>query len=145
MKDIGVMVKKKLLFLIICFSFMFILCGCDKPNKSMILFNKNPITKDNLLTNSSEFLVGKRIYYIFISEERIDSNFIRVRVLKRDEKVNYVATKLLYSNDFRLYKDQVYYYNDYIVMNEAGTYCMLVYAGNNLNGPLAIADFQVKN
>lgn len=139
------MIKKKLLFLILCFSFMFILCGCDKPNKSMILFNKYPITKDNFLTNSSEFTVGRRIYYIFISEETIDADFIRVRILKRDEKVNYVATKLVYSNDFKPYKDQVYYYNDYIVMNEAGTYCMLVYAGNNLNGPLAIADFQVRN
>lgn len=139
------MIKKKLFFLILCFSFMFILCGCDKPNKSMILFNKYPITKDNFLTNSSEFTVGRRIYYIFISEEPIDADFIRVRILKRDEKVNYVATKLVYSNDFKPYKDQVYYYNDYIVMNEAGTYCMLVYAGNNLNGPLTIADFRVKN
>lgn len=139
------MFKKKLLFFILCFSFMLILCGCDKPNKSMILFNNYPITKDNLLNNTKEFTVGKRFYYIFISEEPIDSTFLRIRILKRDEKVNFVATNVIYSNDVRPYKDQVYYYNDYMVINEAGTYCMLVYAGNNLNGPLAIADFRVKN
>lgn len=114
-------------------------------NTAMILFNKEPIKKENLLTCSNEFTAGKRLYYIFITEKPLKTEFIRVRILKRDEKANYDITKLFYSNDFKLQKDQVYYYSDYIVMNEAGDYCMSIYAINKLDRPLATADFRIKN
>lgn len=127
---------------------IFLLClftnGCSKP-KTMILFNQVPITKETLLNNSNEFIAGKRFYYIFITEKPLKTNFVRVRVLKRDDKARGEITKLYYSKDFRLYKDQIYYYNDYLVINEAGTYCMAVYALDGLNRPLAVADFKIQN
>lgn len=134
--------KKILIFLVLFFAFT--LCGCVKPT-TIILFNKEPITKENLLNNSSEFTVGKRIYYIFITEKPLETNEVRVRVLKKEEKADFEINKIAYSNDFRLNKDQVYYYNDYIVMHEAGYYCMAIYAKNNMQSPLAMADFRVKN
>lgn len=140
------MYKKKLKLLLgLCFIFVLtsIITACHKPD-TIILFNKYPITKENLLNNASEFVMGKRIYYIFITEKPINTDTIRVRILKRDEKVNFEPVKLVYSNDFRVKKDQIYYYNDYIIMNETGYYCMLVYAANKLERPLIKADFQVK-
>lgn len=134
---------KLLLVMTVAIASVFALTACHKPN-TIILFNKYPITKDNLLDNSSEFVMGKRIYYIFITEKPLETDTIRVRILKREEKVNFEPVKLVYSNDFRLSKDQVYYYNDYIVINEAGYYCMLVYATNKLDSPLIKADFQVR-
>lgn len=125
----------------VCLAFMF--CGCDRA-KTIILFNNAPITKENFLNNATEFTSGKRIYYVFMTEEKLETDLIRVRVLKQNEKANFQPTKLFYSNDFRLYKDQIYYYNDYIVIHEAGYYCMAIYATNQLNKPLAIADFRVK-
>lgn len=91
------------------------------------------------------FETQKRIYYIFMSEKPLNTQFVRVIIQKREEKADYVATKVVYSNDFRLTKDQVYYFNDYIVMNDDGYYCMKVYSTNNLMHPLAVADFRVKN
>lgn len=134
---------KKFLTLFLVFCSIFIFTACDKP-KSIILFNTNPITKENLLTNPTDFTAGKRIYYIFITEKPLQTDFVRIRILKRDEKANNEATKIVYSNDFRLTKGQIYYYTDYIVMNEAGSYCMLVYAKNELDHPLTLADFRVK-
>lgn len=122
---------------------MFFLTACDKP-KTAILFNNNPITKENILQNPTQFKVDKRFYYIFITEKQLESNIIRVKILKRDEKANYEPTKIVYSNDFRLNKDQIFYYTDYIVMHESGYYYMLIYATNRLDKPLATADFQVK-
>lgn len=119
------------------------LSGCAKRT-SMILFNQYPITKENLLTNSSEFVSGKRFYYIFITEKPLDSSFIRVRIWKREEKADFAPTKLVYSNDFKPYKDQVYYYNDYLVINDVGYYCMQIYATDLLTNPLAMADFKIK-
>lgn len=135
---------KKILYFIL-FIFLFLsLSACEKQ-QSIILFNNLPITKENLLNNATEFSTEKRIYYVFITELPLKTNQIRVRIMKRDEKARNQAIKVVYSNDFKLYKDQVYYYNDYIVINEAGAYCMAIYAKNDLSEPMAVADFLVKN
>lgn len=131
-----------ILFLLFVFSTI-AFSGCAKQT-SMILFNQCPITKENLLSNSSEFVQGKRFYYIFITEKPLDSSLIRVRILKREEKADFAASKLVYSNDFKPSKDQVYYYTDYLVLHETGYYCMQVYSTDLLNSPLAVADFKIK-
>lgn len=119
------------------------LTAYGKP-ETLIIFNSAPITKDNILNNSTEFTAGKRIYYIFITEKPLKTDFIRVRIFKRDEKAGFETINVIYSNNFRLRKDQVYYYNDHLVVNEPGYYCMTIYAGNKLDRPFAIADFRVK-
>lgn len=118
--------------------------GVCKKSAAILLFNTQPITQNNLLDNSSEFLVGQKIYYIFITEKPLKTDAIRVRVLKRDEKALNEITKIVYSNDYRLYKDQIYYYNDYIVMHEAGNYCLIIHSKKDLRKPLVVADFKVK-
>lgn len=122
---------------------MFLFTACSKPD-AMIFFNNAPITKENILNNSTEFSAGKKIYYLFMTQKPLNTEAIRVRILKEDEKAKYQATRIVYSNDFWLHKDQIYYYNDYIVINEAGYYCMLIYAKNKLDRPLAMAEFKVK-
>lgn len=135
------MLKKfDFLFLIICISIG--LSGCMAPD-AMILFNKYPITKDNLLDNATEFPAGKRFYYIVITQTPLTSDLIRVRVLKRDAKVYHDFINLVYSNDFKLRKDQVYYYNDYLIINQPGEYFMEVYDRYAMSKPIATADFKI--
>lgn len=134
---------KKLVTLIFLIFIAFTLSGCHKP-RTIILFNRYPITKDNFLNNSTKFEADKRIYYIFITEKLLDSDLIRVRILKRDASANNEVTGLVYSNDFRMKKDQIYYYTDYIVLRESGNYCMAIYPRNKMDRPIAVADFQVK-
>lgn len=136
--------KKTFFNIILVFCLGFMLCACSKQ-KTIILFNQNPITKENLTENPNTFRADKRFYYIFISEKPLETPSIRVRIFKRDAKAYSKITKLVYSNDFRLSKDEVYYYTDYFVMNEAGQYCMFIYATNNLKNPLAVADFKITN
>ncbi|MEI8128746.1 MAG: hypothetical protein WCG95_03915 [bacterium] len=136
------MLKKFVVFFIFA-CFILVCSGCDRP-KTIILFNNAPITKENILSNATEFTLGKRIYYVFMTEKKLETDLIRIRILKRNEKANFQPTKLFYSNDFRLYKDQIYYYNDYIVIHESGYYGMVIYAQNQLNKPLATANFRVK-
>ena len=134
---------KRFVNTVLIISLSFTLSGC-KPD-AMILFNSCPITKENLLNNATEFTAGKKFYYIFINQTPLKTNMIRVRLLKREEKAHYEINKLVYSNDFRLNKDQVYYYNDYLVLYEAGHYYMVIYARDSLDRPLASADFRIKN
>ena len=69
---------------------------------------------------------------------------VRIKIYKRDEKANFSVTKVAFTADFKLNKDQVNYYNDYIVMHEPGYYYMAVFAMNSMDKPLATADFRVK-
>lgn len=138
------MVNGKKVLLIFTLFLTIFLSGCDKP-KTIILFNKNPITKENFLNNATEFGAGTKIYYLFITEKPLDTNIIRIRVLKRDAMAGNQPIKLVYSNDFRMFKDQIYYYNDYIVIHDPGNYCMTIYSTTALDKPLAVADFKVKN
>lgn len=137
------MKKNKIIILSICFLTLLCLCGC-KRRTTAILFNSEPITKETILHNTNEFMMGKRIYYIFLTEKPLKSNIIRVEVKKKDEKSEFWGIKLVYGNDYRLSKDQIYYYNDYIVLHESGHYYMFVYLKDNLDKPLAYSDFYVK-
>lgn len=135
--------KKVFLFiLILCLSLG--LCAC-KRQSTMIIFNEYPITKDNLLQNSTVFTADKKFYFVVISTEKpISESGIRIRIVKKEEKANFAMGKVVYSNDFRLKKGEVYYYTDGLTMGEAGYYCMFVYAKDRLDRPLAIADFRIK-
>lgn len=135
---------KKLLYLFLIVVMTVTFTGCHRP-KTIILFNQEPITNENFLNNSTQFKVGKRIYYLFITEKPLQAEMIRVRIFKRDEKGGMDISKIAYSNDFKLSKEhQIFYYNDYVVIHDAGYYCMAVYLLTALNRPLASADFQVK-
>lgn len=136
------MKKIVLLVLILCLSLG--LCGC-KRQSTMILFNQYPITKENILRNSTEFTAGKRFYYIVINTDKpFKTDGLRIRIYKKEAKANFAMSKVYYSNDFRFNKGEVYYYTDYLVIGEAGYYCMFVYSKGKLDRPLAIADFRVK-
>lgn len=134
---------KKILSTIILIGVCLTLCACKKQ-KAIILFNRYPITKETLLFNATEFVEGKKFYYIFMSQKPIKNDIIRVRVRKKDGKWAQETVKPVYSNDFRLNKDEVYYYTDYLVIHEAGEYSMWVYDRYNMTRPLAISDFRIK-
>lgn len=134
---------KKFVCILFLFFTTFVAFGCDRSPKTMILFNKYPINKANILNNATSFKLNTRIYYIFLTEKPIKYDTIRVRVLKEEEKTGYQTTRLVYSNDFKVHNDQIYYYDDYIVMNENGTYRMVIYNLYSLQKPLASAEFKV--
>lgn len=136
------MIKKFFISLLILFC-VFCLSGCQSK-KTLILFNNYPITKENLLNNSTEFNVDKRIYYIFLTDKKLDTEMVRVKVYKREPKVDCAVTNVVLTVDFKLRKDQLYYCEDYLVMHQAGYYYMAFFAMNDMQKPLATADFRVK-
>lgn len=119
------------------------LSGCKKDDP-IILFNRAPITKETILNNSREFRSDDRIYYIFITQKPLKTPYIRVQIYKKDEKVEFWGTKVVYSNDYKLSKDQIYYYDDYVVLRETGHYFMLIFSKDNLGKPVAFSDFFVR-
>ena len=132
----------KRLFLLIFLS-IFIFCGC-KYDRGIILFNSQPITRENVLSDSKTFRVGQRIYYLFIAPKKMDNKYIRVQIFKMTDKAPWGGNEVLRTKDFRLMKDERYYHSDYFVLHEKGRYVMQVFSMNDLQHPLSIGDFYVQ-
>ena len=130
-------------FVLILFLLAFFLTGC-KYDRGIILFNTQPINKDNVLHNSKVFQSGQKIYYLFIAPKRMDNKYIRVQIFKMTDKAPWGGNEVRRTKDFRLMKDERYYHSDYFVLYEKGRYVMQVFSMDDLQHPLAIGDFYVK-
>ncbi len=116
-------------------------CNTDK---AAILFNRDPITEENVLNNSTIFERNERIYYLILMPKTVHSRYIYIQVIKKDNDYAQLGYKLYWANTFRLKDEQVNYYNDYIVLNESGAYIMKVYSKDNPQKVLTQAQFFVR-
>ena len=132
----------KKLFLVLCLSLL-IFSGC-KYDRGIILFNSQPITKENVLHDSKNFSIGQRVYYLFIAPKRMDNEYIRVQIFKMTDKAPWGGNEVRRTKDFRLMKDERFYHSDYFVLHEKGRYVMQVFSMDDLQHPLSIGDFYVK-
>lgn len=132
---------KKLLVLF--FISVIIFCGC-KYDRGIILFNTQPITKDNALTDAKVFQQGQRVYYLFIAPKRMESKYIRVQIFKMTDKAPWGGNEVVRTKDFRLMKDERYYHSDYFTLYDSGRYVMQVFSIDDFQHPLSIGDFYVK-
>lgn len=128
--------------LIFLFS-LIILCGCVY-DKGIILFNSQPITKENMLSDNMVFKEGERVYYLFIAPKRINDKYIRVQVFKMTDKAPWGGNEVLRTKDYRLMKDERYYHTNYFTLYEKGRYVMQVFGINDLQHPLAVDFFYIK-
>ncbi len=132
--------RKFIFFLILSLS---LLSGCVY-DRGIILFNTEPITKENALTDEINFKTGSRVYYLFIAPKRMDNEFIRVQVFKMIDNAPWGGNEVVRTKDFRLMKDQRYYYTDYFTFHTPGKYVMQVFSIDDLQHPLAVDFFFVR-
>ena len=132
--------KKILLTFFLCAIFS---CGF-KFDRGIILFNKQPITEQNVLNNSKVFDIGERVYYLFIAPKRMKNEYIRVQIFKMTDKAPWGGNEVRRTKDCRLMKDEKYYHSDYFVLHEKGRYVMQVFSTDDFQHPLSIGDFYVK-
>lgn len=132
------------LFLILTLA-LFVFSGCDEKKRAGILFNSEPITRYNLKHASRSFQAGKRIYYLFYSPKKIKSEFIRVQVGKTGDNVAKGGYNVVWSNEYRVMKQNVFYYYDHFTLNLPGRYVMQIFDINNLAKPLTWNYFYVNN
>lgn len=134
---------KKLVLLFSVLLTMFLTCACTS-DKASILFNKYPISEKNIYDYSKTFAVGRRIYYIVLMPKKVESRYLYIQIIKKDNDYGQFAYKLHQTFNIRLKDEEVNYYTDYFVINEKGFYIMKVYSKDNPHKVLAQADFYVK-
>ncbi len=124
---------------------IFTTTACKKLDKSAILFNRNKITVDNVMDYSFVFKPNERIYYLILIPKKVKTDRIDIQIIKKDNKYERLGYKLAWSYSARLYDDEIYYYDDYVVLSETGSYIMKVYSKDNPTKVLCMSQFYVKN
>lgn len=136
--------KKLIIFLITVFMTIFT-CACDKE-ESKILFNKHPFTSETITSTENVFKPGDKIYYLITLPQPVETKKLLIQVVKvggdKDERLGY---DLVWAKRVRLKDEQIYYFTDYVVFNQKGTYLMKVYSKDNPTKILTTSQFYVKN
>ena len=114
-----------LLFISICF-----VCGwgfrCRKKD-ALLLFNSQPITNQTINNAGRNFKAGEKVYYILINEEGFKDDYIRVQLVKKEQKTNHWGYKIYWSKDYEI-DTSLKYFSDYFVINEPGYYFMQIFS-----------------
>lgn len=134
---------KRIKFGLIVFIIGIILSACSY-DKGLVLFNSEPVTKQNILNDKKTFPVGAKVYYIFLAPEKMDNEFIRVQIFKMTDKAPWGGNEVVRTKDYRLMKDEKYYHTDYFVLHEKGRYVLQVFSHEDFQHPMALNDFYVQ-
>lgn len=133
--------KKLILFLM---ALVMVTSACDSE-KAAILFNRNKITAENVMNYSSVFQPNQRIYYLVLIPKKINTKSIEIQIIKKDNSYERLGYKLYWSYSAKLKDDQMYYYDDYVVIPETGAYVMKVFSKDYPTKTLCMAQFFVRN
>lgn len=129
--------------LLLLISLTVFLCACTFE-RGIILFNTQPITRENALSNQKVFASGERVYYLFIAPKKMKNEFIRVQVFKMTQDAPWGGNEVVRCKDYRLMLDERYYHTNYFTLHESGRYVMQVFSHEDFQHPLALNDFYVK-
>lgn len=133
---------KKIIALIVFVLFLF--TGCTQEQAG-ILFNRQPITEKNIYNHSKAFPVGSRIYYIILMPKKVESRYLYIQVVKKDNDYGQLGYNLIWTRNIRLKDEEVNYFTDYFVINQKGYYVMKVYSKDNPHKMLTTNEFYVGN
>ncbi|MBO7671950.1 hypothetical protein J6S88_00920 [bacterium] len=124
--------------LLLIFSLLVLLFTTGCSEQAYIVFNKQPITRENILNASYLFAKGERVYYIVtIPPKKAITKKLLIQVYKRDNKEMRYGYKLVYGKNVFLNEDEQYYYTDYYVFADSGLYEFKAYSADNPTKELA--------
>ena len=133
---------KKYILIFITFLLLIFTTACTQ-DKAAILFNKYPITEKNIYDYSVNFQAGSRIYYVILMPEKVESRYLYIQIIKKDNDYGRLGYNLIQTRDIRLKDEEINYFTDYFVLNQEGFYFMRFYSKDNPHKILASAEFYV--
>ncbi len=133
---------KKLILYILAMVTILTTTACSNT-KPMILFNKNQITVETVMSNDTVFTRGERIYYLILLPKKVQTHNIYIQIIKKGS-AGRLGYELFWTHNARLKEEQMYYYDDYVVLNQPGSYVMVVYSKDNPQKPLTMSPFIVQ-
>ncbi len=129
---------------IIAFLFLIFFTSACSGEKAAVLLNNNPITAQNVMNYSQVFAPNQRIYYLIVIPQKIETRNIDIQIIKKDNQEERFGYKLYWTYSARLKDNQIYYYDDYVVISEPGAYIMKVFSKDNPTKTLCLGEFFVR-
>ena len=125
---------------------VFILCGFGLPQrqKPFVLFCPLPIDQNTISTATTVFKAGEKIYYMIYIPKGFQDDFIRIQLIKQNDKVPIGGYTVRYTQDVDVPLNSTTYYND-VTISEKGVYIMQVAEMNNFNKALVYGSFRVED
>lgn len=130
------MIRRILLILILIFSSVF-LSGCDNdnaPKKPYLLFNSQPINQKTVYSAQKIFAPFQTIHFVIIMPKGFKKDYLRMQVIKKEEKVALGGASIYMSRDFTVNTSQKFYIDKFSI-GTTGTYYVRFFYGNNLEKP----------
>ena len=128
--------KKLILTLFLC---VFLLTSCVWDKDAAIFLSTEPSFSSNQLV----FKQRQKIYYALVSKEPIESEKLRLQVLRIDKISPSYKLEFAYGMDINR-GAQKHYVTDYFTLHKAGTYFIRIFSFDNLENPLAETEFTVE-
>lgn len=122
--------------------FAIFLSGCKK-DQPLLFFNTQPITRETVSHPSRNFALGEPVHYILIVPKGFKSEYLRVQLVKKEEKTNHWGYKIYQSKDYHIDTSKKYYIGK-VVPGEKGYYFMQIFQFGNFDIPVARNDFWVR-
>lgn len=139
--------KIKYLTAILCLISVFFVCGfgfkCRK-RKALLLFNSQPITNQTINQAGRNFKAGEKVYYILLNDEGFNDDYIRVQIVKKEQKTNHWGYKVYWSKDYEI-DTSLKYFKSYFVIDEPGYYFMQIFSFDDFDWPIIRNDFWIKS
>jgi len=136
--------KKTLFF--ICLIAVLLLSACNKQEAAIFL-SDSPINSNNwgYLQENPAFKARQKIYFVLASKKPIESPILRVQTIKLDNKYGdpIPQMEIPYAIDIERGENQ-HVVTDYFVLHQDGTYFIRIFSLDNLNKPIAEAEFIVE-
>ena len=133
--------NKFVLFIILAFVIVFTV-ACKK--ESYILFNKYPFSEETMNATTNVFKPGERIYYLVTTPKTVKSKRLLLQVMKmgKHERLGY---ETVWGKQVKVRDEQVFYYTNYFVFNEAGAYEMRAFSKDEPTKLLSANYFYIRN
>lgn len=139
--------KTIILFLIFSFCFpSYALFGKKKEKPTLVLTSSNIEDyhqSNDKVTPMFNFKTGKKIYFLINNPEGFKSNYIKMQIIKQDDKTNIGGYTRIKNQTFRT--NDRYHYSNYFTLSEAGKYFIQIFDIENLSQWLALEFFKVEN
>lgn len=137
--------RTKITYIFLYIAVVLLFCGFSfKQPKNEVLLGYEPITQDNIDKACVLFKTGHKIHYTFLIPKGFKDDFIRIQVMKKDDKSEFWGYKYQTHYDFKIEEDGKLYITDYIVLHKKGFYFVQFFNLENINKPLALGEFWVK-
>ncbi len=133
---------KKLVITI--FLSLFLLTSCFGEKDAVILLSSEPIEPGNFefVNKTPVFTVMEKIYYILLTKEPIESEKLRIQVLKIDRKYPAFKVEPAYCIDINRGPEE-HYVMGHFVIHKDGDFFIRIFSHDNFELPITQTEFFV--